>query len=166
MATRSPSTPPEGGGFAVGTWSWEDDRSLVAVLVPGSGASDAESLVRCDVTLGACRALDPPAADTSASTAAPSTPEATLEAVLDAAAGGDRDTLPDPEVIGDEQWEQLVGYVDHQGGAAAGCRDNGGGTRDCELRLEADPSRVYYAILEPGRDGLGWRITYLGMADG
>jgi hypothetical protein len=102
----------------------------------------------------------------STSSGAPSTPEATLDAVLVAAAVGDLGRLPDADVVGDGEWAQLVGYVDGQGGAAAGCRDNGGGTRDCELRLEADPSRVYYAILEPQRDGSGWRISYVSMADG
>lgn len=156
---------PPGSGFAAGTWSWEDDRSMVAVLL-SDDATAAPGLVRCDVRLGACRALVPPTAATSASTRAPTTPEATVDAVLAAAAASDRASLPAPDVIGEREWDQLVGYVDHQGGAAVGCRANGGGTRDCELRLDADPTHIHYAILAQRPDGQGWRITYVGIADG
>lgn len=53
---------PEGWGFAVGTWAWEDDQTLVTTLVPDGEDGDAR-LVRCDVSRGACVALPVPAAE-------------------------------------------------------------------------------------------------------
>ena len=52
---------PEGFGFEAGTWAWEDEEYLIAVLLPDRRPEDPQ-LVRCSVTLGACRALPGPAA--------------------------------------------------------------------------------------------------------
>ncbi|MGA8210165.1 MAG: hypothetical protein WB798_08420 [Nocardioidaceae bacterium] len=55
---------PDGWGFATGTWTWEDDETLVSVLLPIDGRERAAPrLVRCSVTLGACRAFAGPGTD-------------------------------------------------------------------------------------------------------
>jgi hypothetical protein len=152
---------PAGWGFANGTWAWEDDETVVAVLLPDAGAAGAEArLVRCGVTLGACRAF--PGAATDDATVTYSAEE-TLDAVVEAVVQGDRATLADQAVVEDGEWEQLLGFADGGGGSGSTCRGNGSGTRDCEIVFEADRATTYYAILEPARNTYGWRITYVGI---
>ncbi len=148
---------PEGGGFAVGTWAWEDDRTLVAVLLPDGDLPPLP--VRCDVTLAECRALALPGAEVRAYS-----PESTLDALLAAAAARDRGSLLDPAVVGDAEWDLLVGFADGRGGEIAGCRDNGEGTQDCEIAFEAAPEATRYAIVEPADTDYGWRVSYAGTA--
>lgn len=151
---------PDGWGFASGTWQWEDDANLVAVLLPTDGAQrTGERLVRCNVVLGACRAFDGPTVDGTRSYGA----EETLDAVVQAVVDDDRAGLLDQAVIGDGEWDQLVGYAAGQYGAGGACRDNGEGTRDCDIVFAADDSVDYYAILEPAENDYGWRITYVGI---
>lgn len=165
---------PDGWGFAVGTWTWEDDQDLVAVLLPSGGEAPAPRLARCSVTVGECRALAAPtAAPTQARpTITASTPsgelsaESALDSVVAAVVAGDRDLLRDQGVIGDGEWEQLVGWAAGGGGSGSTCRDNGGGTQDCEIVLEADPGRTYYAILTPAENAYGWKVTYVSIATG
>jgi hypothetical protein len=52
---------PRGAGFAVSSWTWEDEVTVLAVLVD-DGVDDSERLVRCRVPAGVCRAVDGPAA--------------------------------------------------------------------------------------------------------
>ncbi|ANH40477.1 hypothetical protein I601_4082 [Nocardioides dokdonensis FR1436] len=154
---------PQGWRFAVGTWVWEDDRMLVAVLQDESDPQAGSRLARCDVDLGECRDFPAPGAGTGTGTASA---EDALATALDAAGADDRDLLGDAAVLGDAEWEQLVDWTHGEAGSVAGCRDNGGGTRDCEIVLTADPGVTYYAILEPTTSPTGWRISYVGIADG
>ncbi len=156
---------PQGWRFAVGTWTWEDDRTLVAVLQDEDDPQAGSRLARCDVVLGECRDFPAPgtAPDTGTSTG---DAEDALATALDAAGADDLDLLGDAAVIGDAEWEQLVDWTDGEAGSVAGCRDNGGGTRDCEIVLTAGPGVTYYAILEPTTSPTGWRISYVGIADG
>ena len=154
---------PGGSVFASGTWAWEDEENLVAVLLPdGDGAA---ALARCNVLVGACRAIDVPSSEPTSFAPAPAdgTPEGALDAVVQAVAAGDRALLLDQAVVGDADWERLRSYAAGGGGAAETCRDNGEGTRDCEMRFEADPSTDHYAILEPAENAYGWRITYVSI---
>lgn len=57
----------------------------------------------------------------------------------------------------------MVDYAAGQGGSTSPCRDNGSGTWDCEILLEADPATVYYAILDPAENTYGWKITYVNV---
>jgi hypothetical protein len=153
---------PDGWGFATGSWQWEDDATLVSVLLPADGAGRAEArLARCNVVLGACRGFAGPSAGGSAS----HTAEQALDAVVQAVVDDDRAGLLDQAVIGDGEWDQLVGYAAGGGAGRVGgtCRDNGEGTRDCDIVFSADPSIDYYAILEPAENEYGWRITYVGI---
>lgn len=134
---------PEGGAFAVGTWTWEDDQTLLAVLLSDDGATQTARLARCDVTLGECRAVAVPGVRHAAYSA-----ESTLGAVLEAVVAADRATLLDPSVIDDGEWGQLVEFAAGGGASTAGCRDNGGGTQDCEIDFEAHARFTYYAIVE------------------
>lgn len=47
---------PGGRVFATGTWAWEDERTLVSVLLPDGGDGTA-TMGRCDVELGLCRTI-------------------------------------------------------------------------------------------------------------
>ncbi len=153
---------PEGWGFANGTWTWEDDETLISVLLPDGGADQGEAqLVRCSVTLEACRAFAGPSTDTDKGGYSA---EEALDAVVEAVVANNRASLLEPGVISDEWWDQLVGFAAGGAGSGSTCRDNGGGTKDCEIAFEADPATVYYAILEPADGGYGWRITYVGIA--
>ena len=165
---------PRGWGFAVGTWQWEDDRSFVSVLLPADGAEGATRLARCDVALDACRLLSAPGGGgASPKTETPAgtvtgmrssyTPEQALTEVVRAAAAGDRAALGDPAVIADGEWEQLHGYAANSRTSVKPCRDNGGGTWDCEIAIDAHPSTTYYAIVEPAQNGYGWRVSYVGV---
>lgn len=167
---------PNGWGFAVGTWAWEDDRTLIAVLVPERD-TQAVGLVRCDVTLGECRTLEAPGAATqvaeaevqessSSEAVVDYSAEATLADVVEAVVAGDRAGLVDQAVIGDGEWDQLVGYAAGGDGAGSTCRDNGEGTKDCEIVFDAGPGTTFYAILEPASNTYGWRISYVSIADG
>ncbi|WP_243058162.1 hypothetical protein [Nocardioides sp. SR21] len=49
-------TPPDGWGFKVQDWIWEDDDSLVSTVVKGR----AERMVRCSVLTETCVLLDAP----------------------------------------------------------------------------------------------------------
>ncbi len=163
---------PDGGTFGVGTWAWEDDESLVAVVRPGSSPEDVGRPVRCDVVLGECRVLPASPDRASAVSAAPGTAgttsaAGTLDAVLAAAAAADRASLGEGSaVVADAEWTQLVDLVDGASATTTGCRDNGSGTRDCEIALDASPGTTAYAILGPAGSGDGWRITYVGVAEG
>ncbi|GEP34257.1 hypothetical protein NSZ01_20250 [Nocardioides szechwanensis] len=53
---------PEGWGFAVSTWTWEDEKTLVATLV-SDGQGGAARLVRCDVRRADCVAFPVPATE-------------------------------------------------------------------------------------------------------
>jgi len=152
---------PAGWGFANGTWTWEDDDTLISVLLPADGAEPTDAqLVRCSVALGACRAFaGPPAGDATGSYSA----EETLEAVVEAVVADNRASLVDQAVVGDGEWDQLLGFAAGGGGSGSTCRDNGGGTKDCEIVFEADEATIYYAILEPAENAYGWRITYVGI---
>ncbi|MCW2796043.1 hypothetical protein [Nocardioides sp.] len=152
---------PEGWGFANGTWRWEDDETLVSVLQPADGAEPTDAqLVRCSVAVGACRAFaGPSAGDPTGSYSA----EETLDAVVEAVVAGNRAGLVDQAVIGDGEWNQLLGFAAGGGGSGSTCRHNGGGTRDCEIVFEADRATTYYAILEPAENAYAWRITYVGI---
>jgi hypothetical protein len=152
---------PRGWAFASGSWAWEDDETLVAVLLPEGGAEGAEpGLVRCSVTLGACRILT---GESTGDTTGSTTAEEALAAVVEAVVAGDRALLADRAVVGDDEWSQLVDFAAGGDGSGSTCRDNGGGTKDCEITFAADRNAVYYAILEPARNAYGWRITYVGV---
>ncbi len=151
---------PESWGFANGTWTWEDDDTLIAVLLPDRGAATDAQLVRCSVTLETCRAFEAPSADVPTGGFSA---EETLDAVVEAVVAGDRASLVDPGVISGGFWDQLRGYAAGGGGSGATCRDNGGGTKDCEIVFEADPVTDYYAILEPADGAYSWRISYVGI---
>jgi hypothetical protein len=151
---------PEGWGFANGTWTWEDDETLVAVVLPEAEGTDAQ-LVRCSVSLEACRAF--PAPSEGDATGAFSAEEA-LDAMVEAVVAGDRAGLADPAAVDDARWDQLLGYAADGGGSGSTCRDNGGGTMDCEIVFEADPDTTYYAILGPANGDYGWQITHAGIA--
>ncbi len=153
---------PEGWGFANGTWTWEDDETLVAVLLPDAEGTDAQ-LVRCSVTLEACRAFPGPSegeATGAFSAEGPWTPwsRRSLRATAPASPTRPRSTTT--------SWDQLLGYAAGGGGSGSTCRDNGGGTMDCEIVFDADPDTTYYAILEPANGDYGWRISYVGIAHG
>jgi hypothetical protein len=151
---------PKGWGFANGTWAWEDDETLVSVLLPGRGGDPAARLVRCSVTLGACRDFAGPLTeDAHGSYSA----EETLDAVVGAVVAGDPALLVDQDVVGDGEWRQLRDLAAGSGGSGSTCRDNGSGTRDCEIILDADRNTTYYAILEPAKNAYGWRVTYVGI---
>lgn len=161
---------PDGWGFASTTWTWEDDRTVLSVLLPTQGTTSPR-LVRCDVTLVQCRAFDAPAAaeePTSDGSGPPATydAESALASVIEAAVTDDRASLADQGVIADGEWDQLVGFADGDGGWGSTCRDNGGGTRDCEIVLLANPGAVHYAILEPAANAYGWRVRYVSIAHG
>ena len=154
---------PQGWGFANGTWAWEDDENLVAVLLPdGDTQGAAARLVRCSVALVACRGFAGPGggAEPTGSYSA----EEALDSVVAAVVADDRPGLVDQAVIGDTQWDQLVGFA--KGGSADAvptCRDNGGGTKDCEIPFATSPSTTYYAIVEPAKNAYGWKISYVGI---
>ncbi|WP_296606869.1 hypothetical protein [Nocardioides sp.] len=159
---------PEGWGFVAFSWTWEDDETVLAGLVSQRRAGPVEyRLARCRVDLGECRAIpvsEPESAGGTATDAPRSfTAEQALDAVVGAVASGDRGSLLDQSVIDDPEWSQLVEFAAGQGGSAGTCRDNGGGTKDCEIALDADPATTYYAILTPGENGYGWRITYVSI---
>ncbi|NYD55843.1 hypothetical protein BKA08_000081 [Nocardioides marinisabuli] len=159
---------PDGWGFAVGTWAWEDDRTLVAELHADDGRPAASpQLARCDAATGVCRGFPSPYG--TAAQEAPDEPASAasvLDTVAQAAATGDRSALRDAAVIGAPQWKQLVTWTAGLGSSGVTCRPNGSRTRDCELDLEADPTSTYYAILEPADNAYGWSVTYVGIADG
>ncbi len=152
---------PKGWGFASGSWAWEDDATFVAVLVRDS-AREAFNvrLVRCSVTIGACRPFAAPVGDAERGGFSV---EETLGNVVEAVVAGDRALLADPSVIGDTEWEQLVGFAAGKGGSPGTCRDNGSGTKDCAIEFAASRRTVYYAILEPAKNDYGWRLTYVGI---
>ncbi|MFB9312776.1 hypothetical protein [Nocardioides plantarum] len=104
--------------------------------------------------------------DPQAQTAPPVTfgPEQTLTDVVTKAGADERGALRDPNVIDDGEWTQLVRYAAGRPGTAEPCRDNGGGTMDCEIALDAHPGAAYYAILAPSDNAYGWQVTYLGLA--
>ncbi len=163
---------PGGGLFANGSWAWEDDENLVAVLLPGDSADGGARLARCNAVLAACRPIPRPGAGHGASrdpgtAATAGTPDGTapgtLDAVVRAVAADDRTLLADRAVIGDADWDQLRSFAAGGSGAPGTCRDNGGGTKDCEIDFDADPATVYYAILGPAKNAYGWRITYVGV---
>jgi hypothetical protein len=155
---------PDGWGFANGSWTWEDDETLISVLLPDGGAESTDAqLVRCSVTLEACRAFAGPSTDAAKGGYSA---EETLDAVVEAVVAGNRETLVDDAVISDAYWDQLLGFAAGGGGSGSTCRDNGEGTKDCEIVFEADRATVYYAILEPAPNDFGWRITYVGIAHG
>lgn len=54
---RATFTPPDGWGFKVEDWAWEDDDNLVATVVKSSGA---ERMVRCSVLTQSCVLIDGP----------------------------------------------------------------------------------------------------------
>ena len=118
---------PDGWGFASGSWTWEDDETLVAVLLPAGGAEQTDArLVRCSVTLGACRAFaGPSAGDAKGSYSA----EETLDAVVQAVVAGDRAGLVDQAVVGDGEWDQLLGFAAGGGGRAPPAATTGAGPR-------------------------------------
>ncbi len=155
---------PARTAFAAGTWAWEDDRTLVAVLLPAPGGPEGTGLARCDVTLGECRALEVPEGATteaepdettsSEAVAVEYSAPAALDDVIDAVVAGERGGLVDRAVIGDDEWDQLVDYAADGGGSGGTCRDNGGGTQDCEIAFDAAPATTYYAILEPAPNDL------------
>ena len=164
---------PDGWGFAAGSWVWEDDQTLIAVLQPLDGTIRSSRLARCDVTLGACTSFRAPGDDPSETTiserpdpgtAQEFTAESALDDIGQAVAAADRRLLLDQRAIGDVEWQQLVGWAAGGGASEAGCRDNGGGTQDCEIALAADPATTYYVILEPAGNAYGWRLTYAGIA--
>lgn len=165
-------TAPDGGGFASGTWAWEHGDTFVAVLLPDGATDESDAtMVRCGVPSGVCAALPAPSApdetDETDETDQPPTTysaEQALGAVLDAAGADARVALLDPAVVGDGEWAQLVGYAAGEAGYVEPCRDNGEGTRDCEIAFDADPAAVYYAILEPAGNDYGWRVSYVGQA--
>lgn len=154
---------PEGSIFASGTWAWEDEENLVAVVLAPDGDP---GLARCNVLVGSCRTIALPAAEPS-SGAEPApvdgTPEGALDAVVRAVTADDRALLADQAVIDSSAWEQLQSFADGGGGEGESCRDNGQGTRDCEIRFDADPARDHYAILEPAENAYGWRVSYVGI---
>ncbi|HYF71526.1 MAG TPA: hypothetical protein VD864_01830 [Nocardioides sp.] len=157
---------PEGWGFVVSSWTWEDDETVLAALVSKRRVEPVEyQLARCRVDLGECRAIpvSEPAGETAPNTPRSFTAEQALDAVVQAVATDARGSLVDQSVIDDPEWSQLVDFAAGQGGSAGACRDNGEGTRDCEIALDADPETTYYAILTPGENGYGWRITYVGI---
>jgi len=157
---------PEGWGFVVSSWTWEDDETVLAALVSKRRVEPVEyQLARCRVDLGECRAIpvSEPAGETAPNTPRSFTAEQALDAVVQAVATDARGSLVDQSVIDDPEWSQLVDFAAGQGGSAGTCRDNGEGTRDCEIALDADPETTYYAILTPGENGYGWRITYVGI---
>ncbi|GCD88560.1 hypothetical protein [Nocardioides sp. LS1] len=151
---------PDRWGFATNTWAWEDDETLVAVLLPLRGQADPR-LVRCSVTLGGCRAFAGPTTDGATGTA---TAEQALDAVIEAVVAGDRALLTDQDVVRDGEWQQLVDFAAGQGGSGGSCRDNGSGTQDCEISFAANPNATYYAILEPAQNAYGWRVGYVSIA--
>lgn len=53
---------PEGWGFVVGTWAWEDDEHVLATLVR-DGRDGGARLVRCDVRSADCVGFPAPAAE-------------------------------------------------------------------------------------------------------
>ncbi len=157
---------PDGWGFAVGSWTWEDERTVLAVLAKDEAREPAEMrLIRCAVELGACRDFPAPDGAGKGATNEPRrfTAEEALGAVVRAVAADDRGSLVDPGVIDDPEWSQLVDFAAGQGGSVSSCRDNGEGTRDCEIALDTDPATTYYAILEPAENGFGWRVSYVGI---
>ncbi len=163
-------TAPDGWGFSSGGWRWEDDRTVLSVLLPVQGTQPPR-LARCDVVLVRCRAFDAPPAADAPSTDGPDAPTtydapSTLAAVVQAVVTDDRASLIDQEVIADGEWDQLFDWAAGVDGSGSTCRDNGGGTQDCEIILLADPGTVYYAILEPASNDYGWQITYVGIAHG
>ncbi len=166
-------TAPDGWGFSSGTWSWENDTTVLSVLLPLRGTRSPR-LVRCEVTLARCRAFAAPAASDQPAPVQPSPDgagepttydaESTLAAVIRAVVTDDRASLVDQGVIADAQWDQLVAMADGKGGSGSTCRDNGSGTRDCEIDFQSNPDTVYYTILEPASNAYGWRVGYVGIA--
>jgi hypothetical protein len=158
---------PEGWGFAYGTWAWEDEETMIAVLLPNGAAGGAGAgLARCSVALVKCRVLPGAGADGASTSDDPTgshTAEEALDAVLDAVAADDRTLLADRAAVSAGEWDQLRTFAAGGSGSARACRDNGAGTKDCEIEFGADRSTVYYAILEPARNAYGWRITYVGI---
>ena len=141
MNERSPTTTSTGGPTSSG------DRSRMVVR-------------SCTVTLGACRAFDGPVGDEAKGTYSV---EEALGAVVQAVVAGDRSGLVDQDVVSDELWEQLDGFAAGGGGSGSTCRDNGDGTKDCEIDFDADEATIHYAILAPAQNAYGWRLTYVGI---
>lgn len=54
---RATLTAPDGWGFQVMTWAWEDDRHLVSPVVDGAGD---QRLARCRLPSGRCVLIDAP----------------------------------------------------------------------------------------------------------
>ena len=125
---------------------------------------------------------DPAPSDPAPSDAAPSDParsrepapptmtdtttfsaEDALDLMIAAVITGDRGQLLDPDAVSPADWQQLKDFAAGQGGEGAGCRDNGLGTRDCEISFDAAPGTAYYVILEPSEGGYGWRVGYVGI---
>lgn len=161
---------PDGWGFVALSWVWEDDDTVLATLVGQSRTGPADfRLARCRVDLGTCRGFPGPdgAGETGRDRTDSFTAEETLDAVVDAVVSDDRASLLDPAVIADREWDQLVGFAAGQGGSASTCRDNGEGTKDCEIDFDAAPegapATAYYAILEPADNAYGWRVSYVGI---
>lgn len=153
---------PAGWGFANNVWAWEDDETLVSVLLPADGDESRRARpVRCSVALGECRALAAPSdgADPTESYSA----KETLAAVVGAVVADDRAGLVDQTVVDDGEWGQLLGYAARGDGSVSGCRDNGGGTWDCGIVFKADRNADYYAIVEPATNDYGWRVSYVGI---
>ncbi|GAB2859460.1 hypothetical protein [Nocardioides pacificus] len=153
-------TPPEGWVFSTSTWTWEDEDTLITVLLPEDRREQLEVLSRCSIGLATCSALgdETPGAEPQTFTAAE-----TLDAVIEAVVAGERSGLADETVVDDGLWNELAGFADGAGGSGSTCRDNGEGTQDCEISFDAAPDTVYYAILEPAQNGYGWRVTYVGI---
>lgn len=157
---------PDGWGFVAFSWTWEDDETVLAGLVSQRRVGPVDyQLARCRVDLGECRAIPVSEPADEEATDAPEsfTAEQALDSVLRAVAADDRGSLVDQSVIDDPEWAQLVDFAAGRGGSTSSCRDNGGGTKDCEIALEADPATVYYAILTPGENGYGWRVTHVSI---
>jgi hypothetical protein len=155
--------PPPGWGFAVHSWTWEDETTFVAELAPADGGDESPRLARCSVALGDCLTLPGPGGARSATPVGPLTAEETLDRVIRAVVDGDREGLADPTVVSDADWDQLVEYAAGGDGAASTCRDNGEGTKDCGIAFDAARDAVYYAILAPADNDYGWRVTYVSI---
>ena len=138
---------------------------VIALLVNPPGRT-VEPSAPADVTTPAPAepTTEGPTSEVTSTPVGPYDAESTLAAVVEAVVADDRASLLDQDVVADSEWDLLVDFADGKGGSASTCRDNGGGTRDCEIDLLADPTAVYYAILEPASNAYGWRVTYVSIA--